>query len=280
MHRFASSVRVILSGAKDRPGHASDAGCTLVPPTRSFAPLRMTGAPLRMTRPPLRMTRGAGVRALALALALAAAGSLISADLAAQARPDSARNPLAGRIRGSATASVTVYEMSDFQCPFCRTFALTTFPEIDSLYIATGKVRWAFVNFPLTSVHDNALAAAEVGLCAARQNAFWRVHDLLYQHQDVWAPLKQPEAFFLTLADSARISRPALLACVQAPATRETLQQEAEGAQRSGANSTPTFYIEGGLLTGAQPMPIFRQVLDSIIREKTRKAPRPPGASP
>jgi protein-disulfide isomerase len=250
MHRFASSASVMLSGAKDRVGG------------------------------PLRMTRGGVARALVLTLALAAAGSLISADLAAQAKRDSASNPLAGRTRGSATAPVTVYEMSDFQCPFCRTFALTTFPAIDSLYIATGKVRWAFVNFPLTSVHDNALAAAEVGLCAARQNAFWRVHDLLYQHQDVWAPLKQPEAFFLTLADSAKISRPALLACVQSPATRETLRQEAEGATRSGANSTPTFYIEGGLLAGAQPMPIFRQVLDSIIREKTRKAPRPPGALP
>ena len=242
MQRSAGSASVILSGANDRVGGT---------------------------------TRGA----LALTLALAA-GSLISADLAAQAKPDTASNPLAGRIRGSARAPVTVYEMSDFQCPFCRTFALTTFPEIDSVYIATGKVRWAFVNFPLTSIHDNALAAAEVALCAARQNAFWRVHDLLYQHQDVWAPLKQPEAFFLTLADSAKISRPALLACVQAPATRETLQQEAEGAQRSGASSTPSFYIEGGLLTGALPTPIFRQVLDSIIREKTRKTPKPPLTSP
>jgi protein-disulfide isomerase len=232
-----------------------------------------------MTRAALRMTRGGVVRALALALALAGA-ALTPTDLSAQAKPDSTRSPLAGRIRGSAAAPVTVYEMSDFQCPFCRTFALTTFPEIDSLYIATGKVRWAFVNFPLTSVHDNALAAAEVGVCAAQQNAFWRVHDLLYQHQEVWAPLKQPETFFLTLADSAKISRPVLLACVQAPATRETLRQEAEGAERSGANSTPTFYIEGGLLSGAQPMPVFRQVLDSILREKTRKAPRRPGTSP
>ena len=230
----------------------------------------------------LRMTGGGVVRALALALALtlAHAATLTSADLSAQAKPDSPKSPLAGRVRGSAAAPVTVYEMSDFQCPFCRTFALTTFPEIDSLYIATGKVRWAFVNFPLTSIHDNALAAAQVAVCAAQQGAFWRVHDLLYQHQDVWAPLKQPGAFFLTLADSARISRPALLACVQAPATRETVRQEAQGAERSGASSTPSFYIEGGLLSGAQPMPIFRQVLDSIIREKTRKAPRSPGSSP
>ena len=265
MHGFAGSGSFILSGAKDRLSETSEHPASLGCPGRSFAPLKMT--------------RGGVAWALALTLTLTAAG-LIHGDLAAQAKPDSAKGPLAGRIRGSAAAPVTVYEMSDFQCPFCRTFALTTFPEIDSLYIATGKVRWAFVNFPLTSIHDNALAAAQVAVCAAQQNAFWRVHDLLYQHQDVWAPLKQPGAFFLTLADSARISRPALLACVQAPATRETVRQEAQGAERSGASSTPSFYIEGGLLSGAQPMPIFRHVLDSIIREKTRKAPRPPGASP
>src|SRR5215207_2019909 len=106
-------------------------------------------------------TDGGGMHRMTLALALAV---LASSTLAAQAKPDSASNPLAGRVRGSATAPVTVYEMSDFQCPYCRTFALTTFPQIDSLYIATGKVRWAFINFPLTSIHDNALGAAEVGL--------------------------------------------------------------------------------------------------------------------
>jgi protein-disulfide isomerase len=241
MHRLSGSV--IRSGAKDRPA-------------------------------PLRRTLGA---VLASALVLAC---LAPIRLAAQAKPDSTRNPLVGRVLGAATAPVTVYEMSDFQCPYCRTFALTTFPQIDSLYIATGKVRWAFINFPLTSIHDNALAAAEVAVCAAQQNAFWRVHDLLYQHQELWAPLKQPAAFFLTLADSAKISRPALLACVQADATRETVRQEAQGAERSGASSTPSFYIEGGLLTGAQPLPVFRQVLDSILRLKTQKAPRPGGTSP
>jgi protein-disulfide isomerase len=201
----------------------------------------------------------------ALALALAA---VLTGPLLAQAKPDSARNPLAGRVRGSPRAPVTVYEMSDFQCPYCREFATNTFPSLDSAYVATGRVRWAFINFPLTSVHQNAVAAAEVAYCAARQNGFWPVHDLLYRHQDVWAPLKQPAAFFLTLADSARLSRPALLACLQSPATEEAIRADAQGAERSGATSTPTFYIEGGLLVGAQPLPVFRQVLDSILREK------------
>jgi protein-disulfide isomerase len=194
--------------------------------------------------------------------------ALLFSGAAAQSTSDPAKDPLAGRIRGSAKATLTVYEMSDFQCPYCRRFALETFPALDSAYIATGKVRWAFINFPLTSVHENALGAAELAMCAAQQKAFWPVHDLLYRHQDVWAPLKEPGAFFLSLADSAGISRPALLACVKSPATQDAVRADAEGAERSGASSTPTFYIDGGLLVGAQPLPVFRQVLDSILRTR------------
>jgi len=187
-----------------------------------------------------------------------------SRPAAAAQTPD----PLAGRTKGSPAAPVTVYEMSDFQCPYCRKFALETFPLLERSYIATGKVRWVFVNFPLTSVHPNAVAAAEAALCAGKQGAFWAVHDLLYQHQDTWAPLKEPGPFLLSLADSAGISKPALLACVRAPGTQGEVRADADGAERSGAGSTPTFYIEGGLLVGAQPLPVFKQVLDSIYAVK------------
>ena len=196
--------------------------------------------------------------------------------LRAQTPAAAAQDPLAGRVRGSATAPVTVYEMSDFQCPFCRTFAISTFPALDSAYVKTGKVRWVFINFPLTSVHPNAAAAAQTAVCSAQQNAFWPVHDLLFRHQEVWAPLKEPGAFFLTLADSAKISRAKLLECVRAPATEEAVRADAQGAERAGASSTPTFYIEGGLLVGAQPLAVFREVLDSILRVKP-KAGKPAG---
>ena len=217
-----------------------------------------------------------GLMALGLAAGTLTAQKPDSAKKAApkvgapKADTASARNPLAGRIRGSASAPVTVYEMSDFQCPYCREFALNTFPAIDSAYVATGRVRWAFVNFPLTNIHHNAAAAAEVALCAAQQGGFWRVHDLLYQHQDVWAPLKEPAPFFLTLADSAKLSKPTLLACLQSPSTEDVIRADAQGASRSGAESTPSFYIEGGLLVGAQPLAVFRQVLDSILKTKGR----------
>ena len=176
---------------------------------------------------------------------------------------------LENRSKGSPRAPVIVYEMSDFQCPYCRQFALETFPSLDKEYITTGKVRWVFINFPLTSVHPHAAAAAQVALCAADQRGFWRVHDLLFRNQENWAPLKEAGPFFLSLADSAGLSKPKMLACLQAPETLNAVKANAEGAARSGAGSTPTFYIEGGLLEGALPVAVFRQVLDSVYAVKT-----------
>lgn len=210
-------------------------------------------------RSSLRMTRVLGT-ALAIHLVATSVGAQTKAA------------PLETRSKGSPKAPVTVYEMSDFQCPYCRRFAQETFPGLERGYITTGKVHWVFINFPLTDVHPHAAAAAQLALCAAKQNGFWRVHDLLFRYQDTWAPLKEAGPFFLSLADSAGLSKPALLTCLEAPETLQAVQADAQGAARSGAGSTPTFYIEGGLLEGAVPLSVFRKVLDSVYEVKTGRA--------
>jgi len=182
-----------------------------------------------------------------------------------------AQELLPARTKGSAAAPVTVYEMSDFQCPYCRRFALETFPTLDKEYVQTGKVRWVFINFPLVNLHPNAEPAAEVAMCAARQDKFWPMHDLLYRNQPTWAPLKAPAEFFLTLADSASLDAAAFQQCLSTGATQAVVKSDAEGAVRSGATSTPSFYIEGGIMAGAQPVAVFRTILDSIVTTKTRK---------
>ncbi|HEX5634341.1 MAG TPA: thioredoxin domain-containing protein [Gemmatimonadales bacterium] len=144
---------------------------------------------------PLLVALGAAL--LLPATALAQRG----ADTAKVAKPIN----LAPRTKGAATAPIVVYEMSDFQCPFCRRFAVQTFPELERDYIATGKVRWVFINLPLTQLHDNAAPAAELAMCAGKQGKFWEVHDLLFRNQATWAPLKEPAQFFFTLADSAGV---------------------------------------------------------------------------
>lgn len=201
--------------------------------------------------------------ALALVAATALAQPLsVAAQTAAQ---------IAARTKGAATAPVTVYEMSDFQCPFCRRFATETFPEIEREFIATGKVKWIYVNLPLTDLHPNAVPAAQFALCAGRQNQFWPAHDLIFRHQATWAPLRNPAPFLLSLADSLRLDRTAAAGCLQDDAIIEEIRQDAAGSQRAGAQSTPTFYIEGLLVRGAQPAALFRHLLDSLHTVRTRR---------
>ncbi len=193
---------------------------------------------------------------------------LVPVALLAQGEPPTKTMP--ARTKGDARAPITVYELSDFQCPFCREFTLATFPEIERDYIATGKVRWIFVNLPLPELHPNAVAAAEVGLCAAMQEKFWPVHDLLFLHQKVWAPLKEPGSFFLSLADSAGLERKPFEECLSNSTTQPEVRFEAIGSAKV-ASRTPSFYIEGGVLPGAYPASVFREIFDSIYTAKTGK---------
>jgi protein-disulfide isomerase len=202
---------------------------------------------------------GSRIRLLALLVACAPAAAAAQSDF------------LSERTRGSATAPVTVYEMSDFQCPFCKRFTEQFFPEIEKAYIATGKVRWIYINYPLTSLHPNAVAAAEFAMCAAREGKFWPAHDALFRHQDVWGPLKNPGAFLLSLADTVKVSRARITSCLEKAEMRDLVKRDSDGSVKAGANSTPTFYVEGGLLRGAYPMAVWRPILDSLVAAKSRK---------
>lgn len=181
--------------------------------------------------------------------------------------------PLGARTKGSPTAPIVVYEMSDFQCPFCRRHAVEVFPTLEQEYVRSGKVRWVFINYPLTSIHPNAVPAAAFAMCAARHEKFWPAHDLLFEHQEVWAPLKNPAPFLMSLVDSLRLPRAPMTTCLQKQETVAQIKSDSDGAVKSGAQSTPTFYIEGALVVGAQPPQLFRMVLDSIYRAKTAKKP-------
>jgi protein-disulfide isomerase len=205
---------------------------------------------------------------ICLLSALACGAAALPRSAAAQT-PDDLRE---ARTKGSATAPVTMYIMSDFECPYCGDFARGTFQAIEREYVATGRMKVVFVNFPLTSIHPNAEPAAEVAMCAARQNKFWAMHDLLFRHQDAWVSLKDPGPYFLALGDSIGAIRADLTVCLATHGTRALVQADAEGSARTGAHSTPSFYIEGGLMAGDQPMDVFRPILDSIVQAKTRPA--------
>ena len=205
------------------------------------------------------------LRRMRWTLALLALAPWLPLRLAAQ---DTLLTP---RAKGSPSAPLTVYEMGDFQCPACKLFFDSTYPAINKEYIATGKVRWIFINFPLTSIHANAESAAEFAMCAAKQGKFWATHDRLYQSQETWTPLKDPGQFFLAQTAPLGLKRDQMVSCLQSGTARAEVRGDAAGAVKAGATSTPTFYIEGGLMAGAYPIKAFRQVFDSILKVKAAK---------
>jgi len=169
------------------------------------------------------------------------------------------------RIRGAETAKVWLVEVSDFQCPFCKQWHDETFAKIDQEYVKTGKVRLAYLNFPLTRIHKNAQAAAEAAMCAGVQGKFWELHESLFQSQPKWADLKSPLAVFDSLARAARVEPKGWNSCMSAHATAKLIQADRDRSSQAGVESTPTFFIGDRALAGAYPVDTFRVVLDQAI---------------
>jgi protein-disulfide isomerase len=178
---------------------------------------------------------------------------------------------LPARTLGDPQAPITIYDLSDFQCPYCRDFWQETLPALEKDYINTGKARLTFINLPIPELHPNALAAHEAAMCAAAQNQFWPMHNLLYAHQHDWAALRNPTAYFLALADSAQLDRGRFTSCVTSGRMRALINAERQQALRNGVHSTPSFVVEGTLLAGFAPIDVWRPMLDSIYKARAKR---------
>lgn len=169
-----------------------------------------------------------------------------------------------GRIIGSEKAKVWMIIISDFQCPYCKRWHDEAWEAIRKEYVETGKLRVAYVNLPL-SMHANAQPAAEVAMCAAVQGKFWPVQDALFIAQGEWSKLSNPTEKFESLAAAVGVDVAALRACVAAGTMRPLIAADVERASSAGASSTPTFFIGGRALLGAQPLPAFRGAIDAAL---------------
>ena len=175
------------------------------------------------------------------------------------------------RIRGAETAKVWLVEVSDFQCPFCKQWHDETFAKIDQEYVKTGKVRLAYLNFPLSRIHKNAQAAAEAAMCAGVQGKFWELHESLFQTQPKWADLKSPLAVFDSLARAAKVDPKGWNSCMTTHATAKLIQADRDRSTQAGVESTPTFFIGDRALAGAYPVDTFRVAIDQAIAKLQAK---------
>ena len=165
---------------------------------------------------------------------------------------------------GRQDAPVTIVEFSDYQCPYCRLFQQTIFPELKSEFIDQGLVRFIHKDLPL-SYHPQAKSSASVARCAERQNAFWTIHDALYAEQHCLS-CKGPA----TIGINAGLDEQQLQSCLQDPMVADTVRSNRSEAKLHGIQSTPTFGIgatidhnrhRGTIVEGALPWQDFRALI-------------------
>lgn len=138
---------------------------------------------------------------------------------------------------GPASASVTLVQYGDYECPYCG----AAYPVVKAVQDRLGdRLRFVFRNFPLNSIHPHARRAAEAAEAAAAQGRFWEMHDSLYEHQDALED-EDLAGYAASLGlDVARFERD-----LESHAYADRVQEDFMSGVRSGVNGTPTFFVEG-----------------------------------
>jgi protein-disulfide isomerase len=163
---------------------------------------------------------------------------------------------------------LTVVEFSDFGCPYCGVFARETFPTLREEFVETGRVRWRFVPFVL-GMFPNGLEAMRAATCVAEQGdePFWRMHDLLFEKQEVWKASRDPDQLFRSYAVvSSGTDGDAFSACFDDARSADRATAANALARQGGVRSTPTFFIGRQMVQGALPVEEFRKVLEAALR--------------
>jgi len=201
------------------------------------------------------------LRSLALTL-------LVSSALVAQQKPDSLTIAAdQGRIAGSAATTVWLLEVSDFQCPWCKRWHDETYAAIRREYVDNGKIRLAYLNFPIPG-HLNAWPAAIAAMCASTQGKFWPTHDRIFDTQDKWKALPSPRQYFDSLAVAAGANATKQQACSKSDRMRPLIEADQARARAAGVKSTPTFFVGDKMLEGAMPIDSFRKYINQALAAK------------
>ncbi|QLH05608.1 disulfide bond formation protein DsbA [Nitrosopumilus oxyclinae] len=175
-------------------------------------------------------------------------------------------------IIGNPDAPITIIEFSDFQCPFCARFHIQTLPLLLEEYIESGKVKLVFRDFPIQSIHPNALPASVAAECANDQNKFREMHDTLFENQNNWNNLETIDALslFSQYASDIQLDQESFDLCLNSGKHIPEIQNDLNDGRDYGVSGTPGFFVGNDQigfveLKGAQPFESFKKVIDAQL---------------
>ncbi|AJF61122.1 DSBA-like protein thioredoxin protein [archaeon GW2011_AR15] len=172
--------------------------------------------------------------------------------------------------KGSASAKVVIIEWSDFQCPYCSRFYSETLPSIQQNYISTGKIRFVYRDFPLSSIHPQATPAAEAAECADEQGMFWEFHNKLFENQDSLSADN-----YKAWAEELGMDTSLFNNCINSRKYQAEVQSDFSAGTSAGVSGTPGFLVGviqadgktviGQSVRGAQPYSAFEAVIEEEL---------------
>ena len=172
-------------------------------------------------------------------------------------------------VLGDPNAPVTLIEFSDFQCPFCRKFYKETLPQIKKEYILTGKAKLVYRDFPLVQIHPGATPAAEGAECAQDQGKFWEMHDAIFDEQE-----KQGSGTVQFTVDDVKkwaanigLDTSKFNQCLDSGKYKQEVEKDLADGSAAGVNGTPATFINGRLVSGAQPFSAFKVIIDEELKK-------------
>lgn len=176
---------------------------------------------------------------------------------------------------GDPSAPVTIVEFGDFQCPFCGKFVREAEQDIIETYVKTGKAKFVFRDFPLTSIHEEAQKSAEASMCAHEQGKFWKYHDLMFARQGDLS-IKNYKAW----AREIGLKPAPFDQCLDSGKYAAEIQKDVSDGLQAGVSGTPATFVNGRLVEGAIPFGDYRDGVvmkpgfRTIIEEELKKAGR------
>lgn len=162
--------------------------------------------------------------------------------------------------QGPEDALVEFVEFTDYECPFCRRFHENTYPEIRRRF--DGRVKWVVRNYPLSQIHPNAQLAAEAAECALDQERFWEYHDLLFERHD-----QLGRAALKSYAQELGLDGNQFDSCLDSGEKQSVVQNDLRDGFRFGVTGTPTFFINGQVVVGAQGPDLVSAFIDVALEE-------------
>ncbi len=172
---------------------------------------------------------------------------------------------------GKAGAKVTLVEFSDYQCPFCARHFRSVMPRLKREYVDTGKLRYVFRDFPLSSIHPAAVGAAVAARCAGDQGKYMEMHDLFFKDQRRIKAKDWPG-----YGKELKLDMDGFTACLKDPRRQAQVKKDLAEGSRAGVRGTPSFFIgltgaDGATLKdpvfirGALPFQAFQQAIEGLL---------------